>query len=162
MTTFDQIPPAVSVLCADVRGSKAGATRLKLRTLLGKFGYSKRSDSNTAEITQMLSEAGIALNPPIVRRDRNFNRGRSTIRRGYGAIAGLASAARRVAACPPSRSCARSAVRPAVAVRGRMPAGPSNAAVGPPRAPNVPAWWRGVGGASSCGSRGVGGRAGGA
>lgn len=67
MTTSDQIPPAVSLLCADVRGSKAGAKRLKLRTLLGKFGYSKRSDSNTAAITQMLSEAGIALNPPIVR-----------------------------------------------------------------------------------------------
>jgi len=55
------------------------------------------------------------------RRDRNFNRGRSTIRRGYGVIVGLASAARQVAACPPSRSCA---VRPAVAARGRMPAGP--------------------------------------
>jgi len=46
-------------------------------------------------------------------RDRNFNRGRSTIRRGYGVIVGLASAARQGAACPPSRSCARSAGRPA-------------------------------------------------
>lgn len=67
MTTPDQIPPAVSSLRADVQRSAAGAKRLKLRTLLGKFGYSKRSDSNTAEITRLLSEAGLALNPPIVR-----------------------------------------------------------------------------------------------
>jgi len=59
-----------------------------------------------------------------LRRDRNFNRGRSTIRRGYRVIVGLASAARPVAACPPSRSCASSAGRPAVAAQGRMPAGP--------------------------------------
>lgn len=61
------IPPAVLSLRADVERSTSGAKRLKLRTLLAKFGYSKRSDSNTAEITRLLSEAGLAMNPPIVR-----------------------------------------------------------------------------------------------
>jgi hypothetical protein len=62
-----QILSAVSSLRADVERSASGAKRLKLRTLLAKFGYSKRSDSNTAEITRLLSEAGLAMNPPIVR-----------------------------------------------------------------------------------------------
>lgn len=58
---------AVSSLLADIERSAAGARRLRLRTLLAKFGYAKRSDGNTAEITRLLNEAGVALNPPIVR-----------------------------------------------------------------------------------------------
>lgn len=56
-----------AALRADVERSTTGAKRLKLRTLLAKFGHAKRSDSNTAEITQILTAAGLALNPPIVR-----------------------------------------------------------------------------------------------
>src|SRR5688572_24275250 len=67
MTSSDQLPSAAVALRADVNRSASGAKRLKLRTLLAKFGYSKRSDSNTAEITRVLSEAGLAMNPPIVR-----------------------------------------------------------------------------------------------
>jgi len=67
MATNDQITQAVASLCAEVKRSASGAKRLKLRTLLAKFGYSKRSDSNTTEITHLLSEAGLALNPPIMR-----------------------------------------------------------------------------------------------
>ncbi len=40
---------------------------MKLRTLLMKFGYSKRSDFNTGMISAALSDLGISLNPPIVR-----------------------------------------------------------------------------------------------
>lgn len=67
MTDPQQVPSAVATLRADVDRSTAGAKRIKLRTLLAKFGYSKRSDVNTAEITRWLSEAGLSLNPPIVR-----------------------------------------------------------------------------------------------
>jgi hypothetical protein len=67
MISQDQIPPAVLSLRADIERSASGAKRLKLRTLLAKFGYSKRSDGNTAEITRLLSEAGLSMNPPIVR-----------------------------------------------------------------------------------------------
>lgn len=63
----DRSSPVVSGLRADVEQSARKSKRLKLRTLLGKFGYAKRSDSNTAEITRLLNEAGIAMNPPIVR-----------------------------------------------------------------------------------------------
>jgi hypothetical protein len=66
MTSSDKLPSAAA-LRADVERSASGAKRLKLRTLLAKFGYTKRSDSNTAEITRLLSEAGLAMNPPIVR-----------------------------------------------------------------------------------------------
>ena len=51
----------------EVSCATLGKKRLKLKTLLGKFGYSKRSDANTASITQALSDAGISVNPPIVR-----------------------------------------------------------------------------------------------
>jgi hypothetical protein len=47
--------------------SSHGARRMKLKTLLAKFACEKRSDSNTAQITQFLTDAGLALNPPIVR-----------------------------------------------------------------------------------------------
>ncbi|MBK7727742.1 MAG: type I restriction enzyme HsdR N-terminal domain-containing protein [Gammaproteobacteria bacterium] len=56
-----------AALLEDVGRSATGAKRLKLRTLLSKFGYANRSDSNTAEITQLLTAAGLGLNPPIVR-----------------------------------------------------------------------------------------------
>lgn len=67
MQSRDRLSSVVSGLRADIARSARGAKRLKLRTLLGKFGYTKRSDSNTAEITRLLSEAGLAMNPPIVR-----------------------------------------------------------------------------------------------
>ncbi|MGI9179492.1 MAG: type I restriction enzyme HsdR N-terminal domain-containing protein [Longimicrobiaceae bacterium] len=51
----------------DVSSSRSARKRLKVRSLLRKFGYAKRSDSNTAEITQLLSGRGISINPPIVR-----------------------------------------------------------------------------------------------
>lgn len=51
----------------DIETASSAAKRLKVRTLLRKFGFIKRSDSNTAEITGCLSERGIAIKPPIVR-----------------------------------------------------------------------------------------------
>lgn len=57
----------VQALHDQVMQSKSRKKWLKLRTLLSKFGYAKRSDANTGEITSLLSDAGIALNPPIVR-----------------------------------------------------------------------------------------------
>ena len=56
-----------AALWADVEKTSSKTKRLKLRTLLEKFGYSKRSDSNTATITQHLSEVKLAFHPPIVR-----------------------------------------------------------------------------------------------
>jgi len=51
----------------DVGSARSATKRLKIRSLLRKFGYVKRSDSNTAEITQLLSGRGVSINPPIVR-----------------------------------------------------------------------------------------------
>lgn len=51
----------------DVSKSMSGSKRLKMRTLLTKFGISKRSDRNTADITEALSNEGLSINPPIVR-----------------------------------------------------------------------------------------------
>jgi hypothetical protein len=67
MRNPDDAPAAVAALRSDVERAATKAKRLKLRTLLSKFGYTKRSDSNTAEITRLLTDAGLALNPPIVR-----------------------------------------------------------------------------------------------
>ena len=57
----------VEAFRVDVEQATSGAKRLKLRTLLSKFGNVKRTDSNTAEITRFLSGVGLTMNPPIVR-----------------------------------------------------------------------------------------------
>ena len=63
----DDALATVAALCSDVDRAASKAKRLKLRTLLAKFDYTKRSDSNTAKITRLLTDAGLAVNPPIVR-----------------------------------------------------------------------------------------------
>lgn len=71
MPDLSTLASVAETLRADVARSASGAKRLKLRTLLGKFGYAKRSDANTAEITRLLTETGLTLNPPIVRFGEN-------------------------------------------------------------------------------------------
>lgn len=56
-----------SAIKSDVEKSDKGSKRLKLRTLLAKFGVEKRSDVNTARITELLTCEGLSINPPIVR-----------------------------------------------------------------------------------------------
>jgi hypothetical protein len=67
MKSPDQFPEIAQALAADVESAASDSKRLKLRTLLAKFGYEKRSDNNTSEITKALSDAGLAINPPLVR-----------------------------------------------------------------------------------------------
>jgi hypothetical protein len=67
MKSPDQFPEIAQALAADVESAASDSKRLKLRTLLAKFGYEKRSDSNTSEITKVLSDAGLSINPPLVR-----------------------------------------------------------------------------------------------
>ena len=57
MKSPDLFPGIAQALAVDVESASSDSKRLKLRTLLAKFGYEKRSDSNTAEITRVLSEA---------------------------------------------------------------------------------------------------------
>jgi hypothetical protein len=54
-------------LRAQVDDSRAASKRLKVSTLLRKFGYQRRSDSNTAEITATLDEVGVSIVPSILR-----------------------------------------------------------------------------------------------
>jgi hypothetical protein len=72
MKSPDLFPEIAQALAADVESASSESKRLKLRTLLAKFGYEKRSDSNTAEITMALSEAGLTVNPPLVRYGDNW------------------------------------------------------------------------------------------
>ena len=67
MKSPDQFPEIAQALAADVESAASDSKRLKLRTLLAKFGYEKRSDSNTSEITKVLSDEGLSINPPLVR-----------------------------------------------------------------------------------------------
>jgi len=83
------------------------------------------------------------------RRNRKFNRARSSIRRTYGAIADPARAGRRAAACPPPAAAPRwPSGRRCPWAPGRR-RGRSDAPVGRTRTPNVPARGRGVGGRRS-------------
>jgi hypothetical protein len=67
MKSPEQFSLTADEIAINVKGAASESKRLKLRTLLAKFGYEKRSDSNTAEITNALNEAGLAINPPLVR-----------------------------------------------------------------------------------------------
>ncbi len=67
MPNSDQFPVIAKALVADVESSATNSKRLKLRTLLAKFGFEKRSDRNTADITKALNDEGLAINPPLVR-----------------------------------------------------------------------------------------------
>lgn len=58
---------AAKSIKSDVEKSSQGSKRLRLKTLLSKFGVEKRSDSNTARITELLAGEGLSINPPIVR-----------------------------------------------------------------------------------------------
>lgn len=67
MEMSSEVTLAAKKIQSSVLASSGGARRTKLRTLLDRFGYVKRSDSNTAAITTTLSDLGVSLNPPIVR-----------------------------------------------------------------------------------------------
>lgn len=67
MQNHDELAKITAKLSDDIGKSQTKSRRLKLKTLLAKFGYEKRSDLNTSSITQAMGSAGIALNPPIVR-----------------------------------------------------------------------------------------------
>ena len=67
MKISPEVALAAKKVQASVLASAGSARRMKLRTLLNRFGYVKRSDSNTAVITTALSDLEISLNPPVVR-----------------------------------------------------------------------------------------------
>jgi len=54
-------------LRVQVDDSGSASKKLRIRTLLKKFGYKKRSDSNTAKITAALDGIGLSISPPIMR-----------------------------------------------------------------------------------------------
>jgi hypothetical protein len=58
---------AARALRAQVDDSGSASKKLRIRTLLKKFGYRKRSDSNTAKITAALEEVGLSISPSIMR-----------------------------------------------------------------------------------------------
>ncbi len=72
MEISPEVALAAQKIQTSVLTSSAGARRMKLRTLLDRFAYVKRSDFNTAAITTALSDLGISLNPPIVRFGDNW------------------------------------------------------------------------------------------
>ncbi|WP_257308815.1 type I restriction enzyme HsdR N-terminal domain-containing protein [Geothrix fuzhouensis] len=67
MTTNSDFTQIAKSIRLDVEESTRGAKRMRLKSLLAKFGHIKRSDNNTAEITRLLSSEGLCMNPPIVR-----------------------------------------------------------------------------------------------
>ena len=67
MLTSDAAAEIAESIRKDVDRSQLKAKRVRVRSLLRKFGFSKRSDSNTAEITRLLGQYGVLINPPIIR-----------------------------------------------------------------------------------------------
>lgn len=46
---------------------KGTTKRLKIKTLLKLYGYKKRSEENTTNITESLSDIGVQINPSLMR-----------------------------------------------------------------------------------------------
>ena len=67
MQNHDELTKITTGFKDDIDKSSTKSRRLKLKTLLAKFGCEKRSDLNTSAITKAMVSAGITLNPPIVR-----------------------------------------------------------------------------------------------
>lgn len=63
----DEALRAAHTLRGQVDDSGNASKKLRIRTLLKKFGYRKRSDSNTAKITAALDEVGLSVSPSIMR-----------------------------------------------------------------------------------------------
>ncbi len=66
LSTNDALRTA-RMLRGQVEDSKNTSRKIRIRTLLKKFGYQKRSDSNTAKITAALDEVGLSISPSIMR-----------------------------------------------------------------------------------------------
>lgn len=54
-------------LRSSILAAKGLTKRMKVRSLLSKFGFQKRSDANTGLITEALGGAGVVINPAIIR-----------------------------------------------------------------------------------------------
>lgn len=67
MTLLDDTLQVARALRGQVDDSGTASMKLRIRTLLKKFGNKKRSDSNTAKITAALDEVGLSISPPIMR-----------------------------------------------------------------------------------------------
>lgn len=50
-----------------IGNSKSERKRLKVKTLINKFGLKRRTEKNTTEITEALKNSGIKLNPSIMK-----------------------------------------------------------------------------------------------
>lgn len=67
MPSPDDTLQVARALREQVDDSGTASKKLRIRTLLKKFGYRKRSDANTAKITAALDEVDLSISPPIMR-----------------------------------------------------------------------------------------------
>jgi len=67
MPVPDDTLQVARALRAQVDDSGSASKKLRIRTLLKKFGYKKRSDSNTAKISAALDGVSLTISPPIMR-----------------------------------------------------------------------------------------------
>lgn len=65
--SLEKFIPVSIHLREEVTLSKTGSKRLKVKTLLKKFGYNKRTERNTTVITEVLSTQDIVVNPSIMK-----------------------------------------------------------------------------------------------
>lgn len=58
---------AATAVQLNLNGATDRKKRMKVRSLLKKFGFEKRSDANTGAITEALASCGVVVNPAIIR-----------------------------------------------------------------------------------------------
>jgi hypothetical protein len=67
MALPDHAPLIIEEIHNSLESSKNGRRKLKVRTLMAKFGLRRRTEENTFEITQALIDSGIILTPSIMK-----------------------------------------------------------------------------------------------
>ena len=72
MIIYEQASAISAKIRDGLLSRSTGSGKLKLKTLLAKFGFQKRSDANTGMITTALADLGISINPPIIRFGENW------------------------------------------------------------------------------------------
>lgn len=67
MASPDNFIAASKEIFKAVTQSSSGSQRIKARTLIKKFGFQRRTEENTSEITRALQEVGVIVHPSILK-----------------------------------------------------------------------------------------------
>ncbi|GAB7028107.1 hypothetical protein [Geotalea toluenoxydans] len=67
MNPSEKVIRITETLKSTLLSTQTGTKKLKVKTLLNKFGFTRRTEKNTTEITELLGSYDILTNPSIMK-----------------------------------------------------------------------------------------------